>query len=113
MTQSLVLIGLFLGTLVSLPFLIERIKKHYGLNLSGPGGPARLVSALSLGPHQKVVTVEVGPQSARVWLVLGVTQQNIQCLHTMAADVTKSSTDVPTSAAAPVAAAQQIPHENA
>jgi len=86
MTQSLILIGLFLCVLVSLPFLIERIKKHYGLSVSGPSGPARMVSALALGPQQKVVTVEVGPQNARVWLVLGVTQQSIQCLHTMPAD---------------------------
>jgi flagellar protein FliO/FliZ len=86
MTQSLILIGLFLCVLVSLPFLIERIKKHYGLNAAGPSGPTRLVSALALGPQQKVVTVEVGPQSARVWLVLGVTQQSIQCLHTMPAE---------------------------
>jgi flagellar protein FliO/FliZ len=86
MTQSLVLIGLFLCVLVSLPFLIERLKKHYGLSTPGPSGPARLVSALALGPQQKVVTVEVGPQNARVWLVLGVTQQSIQCLHTMPAD---------------------------
>jgi len=86
MTQSLILIGLFLCLLVSLPFLIERIKKHYGLAINVTGGPARLVSALALGPQQKVVTVEVGPPNARVWLVLGVTQQSIQCLHTMAAD---------------------------
>ena len=50
-------------------------------------GPARLVSALALGPQQRVVTVEVGPQNARVWLVLGVTQQSIQCLHTMPAEL--------------------------
>ena len=87
MTQSLVLIGLFLCVLVSLPFLIERVKKHYGLNTAGAGGTTRLVSALALGPQQKVVTVEVGPQNARVWLVLGVTQQSIQCLHTMPADL--------------------------
>jgi flagellar protein FliO/FliZ len=87
MTQSLILIGLFLCVLVSLPFLIERIKKHYGLNTAGPSGPTRLVSALALGPQQKVVTVEVGPQNARVWLVLGVTQQSIQCLHTMPAEL--------------------------
>jgi flagellar protein FliO/FliZ len=86
MTQSLILIGLFLCVLVSLPFLIEHLKKRYGLAASGPSGPARMVSALALGPQQKVVTVEVGPQNARVWLVLGVTQQSIQCLHTMPAD---------------------------
>jgi flagellar protein FliO/FliZ len=86
MTQSLILIGLFLCVLVSLPFLIERLKKHYGLGLVGATGPTRLVSALSLGPQQKVVTVEVGPANARVWLVLGVTQQSIQCLHSLPAE---------------------------
>ncbi|NCS62431.1 MAG: flagellar biosynthetic protein FliO, partial [Rhodoferax sp.] len=32
----------------------------------------------------RVVTVEVGPDDARVWLTLGVTAQNITCLHTVA-----------------------------
>ncbi len=86
MTQSLILIGLFLGLLVSLPFLIEHLKKRYGLKIPGSSGPTRLVSTLSLGPQQKVVTVEVGPANARVWLVLGVTQQSIQCLHTAPAE---------------------------
>ena len=105
MTQSLILIGLFLCVLVSLPFLIERIKKHYGLNPVGPSGPARLVSALALGPQQKVVTVEVGPQNARVWLVLGVTQQSIQCLNTMPAELASAL------APAAVAAVDLVKHE--
>ena len=83
----MVLIGLFLCVLVSLPFLLEHLKKRYGLKIPGSSsGPTRLVSALSLGPQQKVVTVEVGPQNARVWLVLGVTPQSIQCLHTAPAE---------------------------
>lgn len=86
MTQSLILIGLFLCVLVSLPFLIERLKKHYGFNAMGPAGTARIVSALAIGPQQRVVTVEVGAPNARVWLVLGVTPQAIQCLHTLPAD---------------------------
>jgi flagellar protein FliO/FliZ len=98
MTQSLILIGLFLCVLVSLPFLIERIKKHYGLTIAGPSGPARLVSTLALGPQQKVVTVEVGPQDARVWLVLGVTQQSIQCLHTMPAEAANAVAPDPSAA---------------
>ena len=104
MTQSLILIGLFLCVLVSLPFLIERIKKHYGLAVAGPAGPARLVSALALGPQQRVVTVEVGPPDNRVWLVLGVTQQSIQCLHTMAPERTGTDT--------PLGATELVPHEN-
>lgn len=86
MTQPLVFIALFLCVLVSLPFLIEHLKKRYGLRIPGATGTTRLVSTLSLGPQQKVVTVEVGPQNARVWLVLGVTPQAIACLHSAPAE---------------------------
>ena len=41
----------------------------------------QLVSALALGPQQRVMTVEVGPAEARVQLVLGVTAQHITCLY--------------------------------
>ena len=46
---------------------------------------SKVISAVAVGPHQRVVTVEVGPEDARVWLTLGVTAQNITCLHTAAA----------------------------
>ena len=83
MTGSLLLIGLFLAVLVSIPFLIERLKRRYGFPGNAVNGQLRTVSALALGPHQKDVTVEVGPADARVWLVLGVTPQAIHCLHTV------------------------------
>ena len=86
MTQSLILIGLFLAVLVSLPFAIDRLKKRYGFAQQSPALASRIVSTLPIGPHQKVVTVETGPAQARVWLVLGVTQQSIQCLHSMPAE---------------------------
>lgn len=101
MTQSLILIGLFLGLLVSLPFVIEHLKKRYGLKVPGSTGPTRLVSTLSLGPQQKVVTVEVGPAHARVWLVLGVTAQAIQCLHTTAAESSAAHPALPASPVEP------------
>lgn len=83
MTQSLVLIGLFLAVLACIPLLIQRLKKVYGITATGPTGQARVVSTVALGPQQRVVTVEVGPESARVWLVLGVTSRSIQCLHVL------------------------------
>ncbi|MEO7108166.1 MAG: flagellar biosynthetic protein FliO, partial [Rhodoferax sp.] len=49
-------------------------------------GQSRFISALAVGPHQRVVTVEVGPEGKRVWLTLGVTSQNITCLHCVDAD---------------------------
>ena len=64
-----------------MPWAVGRLKKRYGLAQLGPSGESRLVNVLAVGTHQKVVTVEVGPSNARVWLVLGVTQQSIQCLH--------------------------------
>ncbi|MEO7245157.1 MAG: flagellar biosynthetic protein FliO [Rubrivivax sp.] len=44
----------------------------------------RTVSTLPLSASQRLVTVEVGSGDDRLWLVLGVTAQNIHTLHTMA-----------------------------
>ncbi len=41
------------------------------------------VAQLGLGPHQRVVTVELTVGDKRTWLVLGVTQQQITTLHTL------------------------------
>lgn len=83
MTQSFILVIVFLGLLACMPMAINRLKKRYGLTLLGPTHESRVVSVLPVGPHQKVVTVEVGPDHAKVWLVLGVTTQSINCLHTL------------------------------
>ncbi|MCH8178400.1 MAG: flagellar biosynthetic protein FliO [Proteobacteria bacterium] len=41
------------------------------------------VGQYNLGPGQRLVTVEVGQGEDRTWLVLGVTGQHIQTLHTL------------------------------
>ena len=84
MTQSLILVGLFMAALMCMPWAVGRLKKRYGIAPGGPVGASRLISALAVGPQQKVVTVEVGPAHERVCLVLGVTPQSIQCLHRFA-----------------------------
>jgi flagellar protein FliO/FliZ len=58
--------------------------KRSPLGQAGVPGTARLVAALPLSASQRVVTVEVGQGEQRLWLVLGVTPQGIQNLHTMA-----------------------------
>lgn len=83
MTQSLLLIVIFIGLLACMPMAVNRLKKRYGLTQLGPTHDSRLVSVLAVGPQQKVVTVEVGPPEAKVWLVLGVTAQSVNHLHTM------------------------------
>lgn len=88
MTQSFVTVGLFIALMLMLPLLLRWLQRQRNGVLSAtalPGG-SRLVSAVALGPQQRVVTVEVGPQDARTWLVLGVTGQSIICLHALPAE---------------------------
>jgi flagellar protein FliO/FliZ len=90
MTQSWILVGAFLGVLVCLPLLLKWIKQRVPGRFADASGQSRFVSALAVGPHQRVVTVEVGPEGKRVWLTLGVTGQTISCLHCVDVDATES-----------------------
>ena len=88
MTRSLVTVVLFVALMLMLPLLLRWLQKQRNGVLAStalPGG-SRLMSAVAVGPQQRVVTVEVGPQDARTWLVLGVTGQSITCLHALPAD---------------------------
>ena len=87
MTQSLVSIGFFLVLLACLPLAIKWVKQRSGLGVETENSQSKLISALAVGPHQRVVTVEVGPEGARQRLTLGVTPQSITCLHTTPVDV--------------------------
>lgn len=71
--------------LAAIPFALKWLQRRMGVGVTGSGAGSKVISVVAVGPHQRVVTVEVGPMEARVWLTLGVTAQNITCLHTMAA----------------------------
>ena len=86
MMQSLVPVGLFLLVLVSLPWLAKILKKRVKMGGQVQGAESKVISAVAVGPHQRVVTVEVGLTGARTLLVLGVTAQSITCLHTAPAN---------------------------
>lgn len=83
MTQTLVSVILFLILLALLPLGVRWLQRRVPGGMP-PGMASKVVSTLAVGPHQRVVTVEVGPEEARTRLVLGVTQQNITCLHSEA-----------------------------
>ena len=87
MMRTLWLLALFLGVLALLPWLARRVRQRQaGLLAAAPGsGAARVLSAVAVGPQQRVVTVEVGPAGQRAVLVLGVTAQQITCLHVLPA----------------------------
>lgn len=81
MMQSAVSVGFFLLLLACVPLVVKWYKQRSPGGSSDVGGQTRFISALAVGPHQRVVTVEVGPEGRRVWLTLGVTAQEISCLH--------------------------------
>jgi flagellar protein FliO/FliZ len=81
MVESLVPVGIFLSVLACLPFVLKWIRQRTTGWTDQDGGNAKFISALAVGPHQRVVTIEVGPVGQRVWLTLGVSAQGISRLH--------------------------------
>lgn len=80
MNQTLISVGLFVLLLAAVPFGIKWVQRRSAGGVSSIN-PVRLIAAVAVGPHQRVVTVEAGPDGARVWLTLGVTAQTITTLH--------------------------------
>ena len=83
MSQTLWVVVLSAAAVASLPWLGRRIPQRQAGGGLPAGATARVLSAVAVGPQQRVVTVEVGPEHARIQLVLGVTAQHIQCLHVL------------------------------
>ena len=86
MTQTLIFVGLFVVVLALVPSGLKWVQRRAAGGAAGIAAASRIISAVAVGPHQRVVTVEVGPEHARVWLTLGVTAQPITCLHSAAPD---------------------------
>ena len=84
MSQAWVLVVVFVIVLALIPISLKWVQRRMGVVGGRAAASIRIVSAVAVGPHQRVVTVEVGPEGARTWLTLGVTGQSITCLHTVA-----------------------------
>jgi flagellar protein FliO/FliZ len=76
---------LWFGAIVVLIPLALWLLKRTPLGANSSGGVMRSVAVLPLSASQRIVTVEVGTGAARRWLVLGVSAQQINTLHTMEA----------------------------
>jgi flagellar protein FliO/FliZ len=74
---------LWFGVIVVLIPLALWLLKRTPLGGGGGSGPMRSVAVLPLSPAQRVAIVEVGSGTARRWLVLGVSGQSINLLHSM------------------------------
>ncbi|MBC7699425.1 flagellar biosynthetic protein FliO [Aquabacterium sp.] len=83
MQSTGMLIFWFVFIVAMIPLSLYMLKKS-GLAKGRMGaGDAVLktVSQLSLGPSQRIVTIELGAGDQKTWLVLGVTAQSITALH--------------------------------
>ena len=85
MSQTFALLLLFVGALALLPWLVRRLQQRRLADTGAAGAGVRVLSAVAVGPQQRVVTVEVGPPQQRTLLVLGVTAQAVSCLHVLPA----------------------------
>ena len=85
MSQALTAVVLFVGAVAMLPWLVRYLQQRRVVAQAGLGMAARVLSAVAVGPHQRVVTVQVQHEGAQAVLVLGVTAQQVQCLHVLQA----------------------------
>ena len=92
----------FAAIVAAIPLCLWLLKRTPIGQGGGAAGTPRTVAVLPISAQQRVVTVEVGQGDERLWLVLGVSGQNIQTLHTM---LPQTPTPTPSGATQPPAAA--------
>ena len=91
MWPTLILVALFVAAMACLPWLVRRLQQKnllprgMGMARGATPVPAQVLGSLAIGPQQRVVTVQVGEGDEAVRLVLGVSAQQIQCLHVLKA----------------------------
>ena len=86
MSEQLVYVGLFLVVFASIPLILKWVQRNTALGQTSMVKSIKVVSMVSLGVSQRLVTVEVGPEGQRLLLVLGISPQNIVCLHKFSID---------------------------
>ena len=92
MTQTIISVAAFLVLLALLPLGIRWLQRR-APGATVTAAATKIISAVAVGPQQRIVTVEVGPEGSRTWLVLGVSAQGIACLHSVA--VNREADQVP------------------
>jgi len=104
---ALVLLALMVGIAWALKWARGRMPGFAGLpGVPGQQGPAlKLLASQSLGPQQRVVTLQVGQGEHAVCLVLGVAPGSITALHQLPLP---ADTSVPPAMAAPAGFAARL-----
>jgi len=76
---TLVQVVLGLAVVMGAIGLTAWLARRYMPAMRGAGGLVKVVGGVMIGPKERVVVVEVGD----TWLVLGVTAQQVNTLHTV------------------------------
>ena len=82
LSQTLLAVVAFVAVVAALPWLVRRMQQRQAIARGGDV-TTRVLSAVAVGAHQRVVTIEVGEGAQKTRLVLGVTAQQINCLHVL------------------------------
>jgi flagellar protein FliO/FliZ len=104
-----------LAIMVALAFALKWARHRLPGAVGHSGPPMQVLSSLSLGPQQRVVTLQVGKGDERVCLVLGISPGSVNALHSMSlpADLSDAGTPIVTPAtgfAARLAQLTKAPH---
>lgn len=107
-TSSLMVLVIMVGALALLPWLLKRWQQRQQGLQAASGVSTQVLSSVIVGPNQRVVVVEVGHSAQKTCLVLGVTPQNMQCLHVLGASTVPASVPAAQSFAGAMAQAQGL-----
>lgn len=69
--------------MMGVAWALQRYRRHLPGVARSRGPALQVMSSLSLGPQQRVVTVQLGEGEERICLVLGVAPGGITALHQM------------------------------
>ncbi len=113
LSQTLLAVLAFVAVIAALPWLVKRMQQRQAIARGGDVS-TRVLSAVAVGAHQRVVTVEVGEGAHKTRLVLGVTAQQINCLHVLTTGAAPApAADVATFSQAMAAAKTAAPADKA
>ena len=81
---AVLLLAIMVGIALALKWARGRVPGLAGLQAAGAKGPSlQLLGSLSVGPQQRVITVQVDDGQTRTCLVLGVAAGSITPLHSL------------------------------
>jgi flagellar protein FliO/FliZ len=83
--NALPAVGLLI-VMIGVAWLLQRYRRHLPGVAAQRGPRLQVMNSMSLGPHQRVVTVQVGEGESARCLVLGVAQGGITALHSLPLD---------------------------